>query len=109
MTTLRKLLEKQGYDWENGTLILQPVTEEAYSPGRAHGDEILKGYVADRNDPLLDVGFDAGYGAPQCPRFFARDNSKIYFPGQYDGSTWVETVIIDPMVYIDEPTPYPGG
>ena len=41
---------------------------------------------------ILDVEFDAGYGAPECRSMFAWTASKVYFIREYDGSTdlgWV--------------------
>lgn len=108
MSTLRSWLNDAGFDWENGTIVYQEAN--GYSPGWSGSEELSPPRVIESSDSVLDREFDSGYGAPRAPRIFARDNHAVYFPGQYDGSTWLETVIIDPEYYLSgNATPYPGG
>jgi hypothetical protein len=108
MSTLRKWLNNADFDWENGTIIYQPAN--GYSPGWSSGDELSLPRIIANSDPILDHEFESGHGAPWAPRIFARDSRAVYFPGQYDGATWLESVIIDPEHYLaGNETPYPGG
>ena len=111
MATLREWLTQVGFDWENGVIVYQPVTDEAYSPGWAWADHLLPSRVIPHDHSILDEEFDDGHGAPRCPRFVAMDDKRIYFPVQYDGATWVEWVYKDVRNYVGttEATPYPGG
>ena len=111
MATIRQWLTHEGFDWDNGTVVYHPVSKESYSPGWGErGGNPVR--IDDGNHPILDHEFNKGYGAPQCPRFFAKDNRAVYFPGQYDGATWCETVVHNIDAYLGDdalPTPYPGG
>ena len=109
MATIRQWLNKASFNWEKGDVVVQEMEEDGYSPGWAKG---VKPRIATQDDPILNVEFDSGMGAPHCPRFFARDDKAVYFPGQYDGATWIETVNINPDAYLGDDfiqTPYPGG
>jgi hypothetical protein len=108
-TTLREDLNSIGFDWENGVIIYQET--HGYSPGWSYTDEIEPGKRIKATHPILDQHYTTDYGAPQCPRFVARDAHFIYFPCQYDGATWIEKVAVDPLYYTEEgnKTPYPGG
>ena len=59
-----------------------------------------------RAKKLLDYDFDAGYGGSNGPRFTAWTKDKVYFPGVYDGSEWIESVPRNP---INEPKTHVGG
>jgi hypothetical protein len=115
MATLRKWLDRNGFDWATGRIIYQPVDgydEEQPSWGTSPGWEHPSGAreIAP-DDPLLDLEFDTSYGGPQAPRFIAADGERLYFPAQYDGSTWCETVYRDITRYLnwrEYETPYPG-
>lgn len=108
MATIRKWLNESEFDWKNGHIIYQQVTKDSYSPGWGDPE---KGEEIESDHFILDHEFYSGYGAPQCPRFFAKDNNAIYFPFQYDGATGIEKIFLDPSYYLtkDHPTPYPGG
>lgn len=109
MATIREWLENNGFDFETGTIVYQPTTGS--SPGCSYDEEIQQGVIVGKAHVILDREFNNGYGSPQCPRFFARDNDAVYFPVQYDGMTYCERVPIDTAVYVNgnQPTPYPGG
>ena len=92
--------------------------EEAYKVVR----EISKD--KDALEAFLNKEFSDGFGGPEMPRFVAEDLDKIYFPVQYDGSTWIDFVYKDigrylrtwmekkegkPTRLLREATPYPGG
>lgn len=111
MATLREWLNELGFDWENGIIVYQPVTEDAWCPGWAGDDEFLPPRIIPRNHPILDEEFDNGYGAPECPRIVAEDKERVYFPVQHDGATWLVYVYKDVRKYVEksEETPYPGG
>ena len=107
-STIRKFLGDQ-FDWSTGTVVIQKTSDsDSAWPGWA---DPTSAYVAKSDDPILDVEFNAGFGGPECPRYFARDSMAVYFPSQYDGATSGERVVIDPTFYlnINNPTPYPGG
>ena len=111
MATLREFLDDVAFDWDGGLVVYQPVTSGSYSPGWGTAEP---GRLIGKNDPILDFDFDAGYGALNCPRFFARDGKAVYFPVQYDGATCPERVVIAVEEYTrtdgkHRETPYPGG
>ncbi len=112
MATLRKWLNAKGFDWESGRIILHGVdSEETSYPGWASASEVVERGEIDATHPILDLEFDNSFGGPEAPRIFARDKNAVYFPGQYDGSTWPERMVIDPDHYLKDGTmtPYPGG
>jgi hypothetical protein len=107
-TTLKKMLDGLGFDWETGRIVHQPV-DAAKAPGWS--DPVGAEFI-EAGDSILTTEFDNGFGAPQCPRFVAEDASAFYFPMQYDGATQLEKVWKDLGKYLDfekNPTPYPGG
>lgn len=111
MATIREWLNDAGFDWLSGRIVWQAMDADAYCPG--WGSPISGQYI-DSGSPILDEQFYAGFGAPRCPRFIARDNRAIYYPCQYDGSTWIESIVIDLDRYVGTgndlvPSPYPGG
>jgi len=109
MATIREWLDYSGFDWERGEILWQEVTAGDYCPGWGTPKT---GMMIDKTHSILDEEFDDGFGAPRCPRFLARDNRRIYFPYQYDGSTACCDVELNWSVYLgDKPneTPYPGG
>ena len=109
MNTIRDWLTEKGFDWEKGRILYQE--SSGYSPGWAAGDELQQPVEITAHHPILDLRFPHGFGAPSCPRFFAKDTDAIYFPGMYDGSTWCVRIPIELDKYITEniPTPYVGG
>jgi hypothetical protein len=113
MATIREWLNDAGFHWEGGTIVIQEEVREEDdwrpSPGWCTPNTARK--VASPEDPILDLAFPSGFGGPECPRFFAKDSDAVYFPGQYDGSTWCEKVFLDPDRYLDPEveTPYPGS
>lgn len=119
MATIREWLNGSGFVWDKGIIIYQAVREDAdaeypqyaSAPGYADENDVTPGVFVAATDPILDMEFDNSYGAPSCPRFFARDNAALYFPSQYDGSTRIVRVEIDPMFYMQPGnlTPYPGA
>ena len=129
MATLREWLTEDGFDWENGFIIYQPETDDSYSAGWGDSRDVIIISKYLKNIPFapnavkivadherLDEDFSSGYGAPECPRFIAEDNEKIYFPVQYDGSTWTSYIYRDLAEYTRKDkdgymnnTPYPGG
>lgn len=108
MATIRKWLDGVGFNWDQGNIVYQAV--DGNYPGWSYGSAHV-GQRIEQDNPILDQDFDDGYGAPYCPRFVARDDQAIYFPVQYDGSTWIEHVVTDLSWYLEEghETPYPGG
>lgn len=110
MATIRQWLQNEGFDFENGRILFQDVTEDAYCPGWARDDYELKDTIEIKDHPILDHEFNDGYGSAQCPRFLAKDSKKIYFPSQYDGATCVNSIEIDLDSFVGnkKPLPYPG-
>lgn len=124
MATVREWLNELGFDWDNGTIVHQPVENEGPETTEILGVEVcanppgsrspLAGNRVERDDLVLDREFDDGYGLPACPRFVAKDREAIYFPVQYDGSTRPARVLLDMRRYIGDKgeiadSPYPGG
>lgn len=117
MKTIRELLDDKDFDWENGVIIYQHTDDDDPKMANIIGAERIcnmDSFSPDastfKNHPILDVKFDVGYGSPKCPRFVAKDSKKIYFPAEYDGATWCESVFIDIMEYLNwgnTPTPFP--
>lgn len=108
MATLRKLLTKAGFDWEDGVIIWH-ITPDDREPGYSWAESRTR---IGRGHEILDQEFDdEGAHGADMPRFFARDGEKVYFPSQYDGRTWITAVHVDPEHYLTPgvQTPYPGG
>ena len=112
MATLREWLKENEFDFVNGKIAYQKISGDCSdSPGWGSVDKDNPISVIQNNDPILDLEFDSGFGGPECPRFIAQDANGIYFPAQYDGSTWIE-VVHNLDWYLKNPeveTPYPGG
>jgi len=111
MATLRELLTHAEFNWDEGLIVWQPVDGKASCPGWAHCDELLEPMFIKNDHWVLDAEFSTGYGSPEMPRFVAKDDKRIYFPVQYDGSTHVDWVCQSLTPYINgtEAFPYPGG
>lgn len=109
MSTIRQLLDHAGIHWDTAVIVWQD--SHGYSPGWSSGDEVAQPQFIPNDHFILDLEFDAGYGAPMMPRFVAKDHERIFFPVQYDGATWVDYVCqsLTPYVEGKEPLPYPGG
>jgi hypothetical protein len=109
MTTLREQLKAAGFEFSDDAEILwQPVSGDSRCPGWAH--ELKQAIIIDNNHKILDHEFRDGFGGPECPRFVAKEKNYLYFPAQYDGSTWVERIDTTFADYLNgEGTPYPGG
>ncbi|RKY62981.1 MAG: hypothetical protein DRP95_00130 [Candidatus Latescibacterota bacterium] len=106
--TLRKELDRLGFDWKSGRILVQEVFENMF---HAWSDSEGARWV-DFDDPILDLEFGGFGDEVQCPRFVAEDKEAIYFPAQYDGDTWVEKVYKDIGRYLDwknYESPYPGA
>jgi len=106
LATVREFLDGGGFDWQSGIIVWQKA--DGYAPGWGAP---ISAEAIDKDHPILDQEFDAGYGSPTCPRFVAKDKDAIYFPDQYDGATSSVKVWLDISRYLDikEETPYPGG
>jgi hypothetical protein len=106
VATLRKWLDEVHFDWESGRILLQERDEHTH-----RWDAPTSARWLTKDDPVLDKKFDDGYGAVQCPPFIAEDRECIYFPGCYDGSTWLSCVYKDIAQYLDlgNETPCVGG
>lgn len=105
-TTLRKELKEAGFDFDGGTVLVRDCHKD--DRGWASASEL--GAPKEATDAHLDEEFYSGYGAPECPVFVAWDADRFYFPVQYDGATWVESIWRDVNTYRSEGTefPYPG-
>ncbi len=108
MASIKKWLDASGFDWEEGVLIMHRTPGED-SPGWS--SDVSERVIVGADDSDVVREFDSGYGGPECPRFFAADKRGIYFPSQYDGATWCEFIVTDPIEYLKKKsmTPYPGG
>ena len=106
MATIRKWLLQSNFNWEEGTIIFQ-ATDGDYPGWDSRAENAL---IIERTHPILDEHFDDGYGGPRCPMFVAKDRNRMYFPGQYDGSTFIVVVSTNMDDYLNgTETPYPGG
>lgn len=97
ITTLREKLNQKEFDWNTGKIIVQFPYRSGY-PDICDGD--TRKYIL-FNDPILDLKFDAGFGAPEMPLFIAEDALKLYFPTEYDGATGVRFIFKDINHYLD--------
>jgi hypothetical protein len=95
--TIREWLNEDGFNWDKGVIIIQGVREKESCPGWATP---ISAQVITSDNPILDELFCADFGGPECPRFVAKDDIKIYFPSMYDGATWIESVFIDIKEYL---------
>ena len=82
MATVQGWLDAAGFDWESGRVVVHEVepvdANYVSSPGDGTG---INPREVQRDDPMLTTGFNDDFGAPECPRFVAFDNTRIYFPG----------------------------
>jgi hypothetical protein len=114
-TTLHERLQANGFDFTSGFILFQETRDpkddpdDTHSPGWSEPTQPTR--VISQDEPVLHREYDSGYGGPECPRFIAKDDTHIYFPYQYDGSTGIVKVRRDFGAYIGtlEPLPYPGG
>ena len=105
MATIREWLSESNFDWKDGTIIYQETGDNYPGWGRVTSASIIE-----NDHPILDENFDDGFGGPDCPRFVAKDKNHTYFPGQYDGSTFIVVVSANMDDYLNGlETPYPGG
>jgi hypothetical protein len=95
MATLRKWLTAAKFDWVNGVVIYDSADTNWVTTYNADTKEVITG-----DHPILDQEFDSGHGAGGCPSIFAKDSDAVYFPCIYDGSTWLEKIMIDPKYYL---------
>lgn len=111
MSTIRQWLDQNNFDWDSARVVFQPVTDGSYCPGWADEDELLPSQIIPTDHSIFDEEFDSSFGCPNCPRFVAYDRDFVYFPVNYDGSTWVEKISLTPESYVGRTyrTPYPGG
>ena len=107
MGQLKRWLDNLDFDWKSGRIIYQ-ITNDFSSPGWGTPKEALE---IDESHRILTEEFDSGFGGPECPRIIAEDKNFIYFPVQYDGSTWLQKISKNIIYYLspENPTPYPGG
>lgn len=54
----------------------------------------------------IDYSFDNGYGGTNGFSFTAWTEDRVYFPVQYDGAEWIESV---PRIPCEETTDHLGG
>lgn len=106
MATLREWLTEAGFNWRKSNIIYKKyerrilVCTYHFKLPEQIGNKIM-------ND-MLDRKFSDGYGSAQCPSIIAKDEKRIYFPGTYDGMTWLESIELDIMKYMIFDTPYVG-
>lgn len=75
-------------------------------------DKIVSIFIRDKNKVvhefksideakyLLDYDFDSGYGAAEGPSFTAWGIKEVYFPHNYDGSEYIQSVPRNPTNFV---------
>lgn len=112
-TTLRGFLERTGFDWTTGRILI--VGTKLEWPDGTTVDPVEVVVAADLisfDNPILDKVFYSGYGANECPHYIAEDAECYYFPSQYDGSTAPEKLYKNIERYLTlgvTAPPFPGG
>lgn len=90
-TTWRELLEhamkKHGETTEDVTVVIFAV-----GPVKKTADSL------DATKGFFDQSFDSGYGLKNGRPFRVWTDNRVYFPADYDGSEWVESVSRHPWV-----------
>lgn len=84
-------------------------------PGTAYGESAIQRQPPKRGivlsweeaEPMLDYGYDTGYGAPQCDAIYAYTAKRIIFVSTYDGSTSIQSLPRNPEP--SEPEMFGGG
>ncbi len=90
-STLRKMLDGCGFDWNSGTIIRRVETDFLVSTKRISN-----------NDELLDEEFYCSFGGGgNLPTIVAEDKDKICFPMEYDGAEWLSFVYKDIRKYLN--------
>ena len=78
MANIREWLNDEGFDWENGTIVYQPVYSGVRQPGRA---EALRSYTVKQSKRQMRYYKDFDdYGGASCPRFVAYDTKPDLLP-----------------------------
>lgn len=113
MTTLRKDLNEQGFDFSSGRIVYKPRGYDKYeffikydyyigakefcaqSP-----DETPVARVLAHDDPILDIEYYSGHGGEAQPQIMAEDDTKIYFYVCSDGATWLGSLHKDLNDYL---------
>lgn len=106
MSTLRELLTKKDFNWEDGVIVIQPIWVEGSGWVKK---EVFKSTTDIRRcKELLDLDFDQEN--THC-YFIAKDDKFTYFLAHHDGFSWIEKIFIyiDEYLKIDTCIPYPGG
>jgi len=110
MATLRKWLTEQGFDFKTGVIVFEDTRQDHHpynSPVHYYESQAVRSII-DFQHPILDHEFDDGYGSAQCPRIVARSGDFLFVPLEYDGSTQLVKINVNPEYYLDsdESTPY---
>lgn len=71
-----------------------------------HGETLDDVEAHTFTDSDLDAGFSVAYGATKGCAFTVWTRKRVYFPAQYDGMEWVESVARHPDGL---PTQHVGG
>jgi len=108
MTTWKELLEAQIKHYDDTLVSVYAENTKSNLWAELDDDEEPTEYTqADHlNIPGLLVQYDSGYGSTNGPAFTAWREKRVYFPAQYDGSEWVDSVPRNPCAQV---TQHVGG
>lgn len=54
--------------------------------------------------PMLDYGYDTGYGGVDCDAIWAWTETRVLFVGCYDGASWIQAAPRNPGTDIEAQT-----
>lgn len=107
MVTLRNELTARGFNWATGCVIYQHLEGGVSLENLA--DALVDSRVLAHDDPIFDKEYIVDNGAPHMPCIIAIDGTALYFPGQYDGTTWIKRVempvVREQLAAFDNPIP----
>jgi hypothetical protein len=75
------------------------IGEMPWGDYRAEGKPVcVKGKIltAEEATPMLDYEYDSGYGAPDCHAINVYTPTRVIYCAQYDGATWLESIMRNP-------------
>ena len=114
-STLRALLTEEGINWQICEIWFQRGEEatmyKKHSPYQSGWSfELAPPGKFDVGSSLLDLQFYTGFGSPEMPRFWAKDDKYIYIASQYDGATSVVKIPYNSNAFLTgDIIPFPGG
>jgi len=69
---------------------------EADCPKQIPAEKRYKPISWEEAKELIDYDFYADFGSPRCHAIYVWTNKRVFFVGEYDGTTWLDDVPRNP-------------